>query len=349
MENEGTKLELENCNYIKAILMLFVVLQHSMAIYSGVWGPLEPMHNSLVFNKLSSIISSFHIYGFVLVSGYIFYFKKFELKGYENYTSFVVNKAKRLLIPYVFVSLVWVIPLNLYFFPEESVFEKFVLGISPRQLWFCLMLFWVFVIFWPLSKIMSEKPFIGLGIVLFTYGIGILLPSYFCFDRGLQYLLYFYIGFIIRKSPKIRDLLYSVPVPAYIFFLLLTYFLNMFLSENSGTLFRLVTICSSVIMHIVGAVGIFIVLQRVSNHLHDFLRNNKLISFFAKHSFTIYLFHQQIIYFCLMFTNGMIMPAGVVFVNFVVSIIISALISIMLSKNRGTSILVGNKYLIKNK
>ena len=84
MKNEGAQLELDNCNYIKAILMLFVVLQHSMAIYSGVWGPFEPVHNSLVFNKLSSIISTFHIYGFVLVSGYIFYFKRFEKKGMKT-------------------------------------------------------------------------------------------------------------------------------------------------------------------------------------------------------------------------------------------------------------------------
>lgn len=35
MHQINAKTELENCNAVKAILMIFVVLYHSMAIYAG--------------------------------------------------------------------------------------------------------------------------------------------------------------------------------------------------------------------------------------------------------------------------------------------------------------------------
>ena len=40
---------------------------------------------------------------------------------------FVVGKAKRLLVPFAFVSLIWVIPISSCFFAYsfEDVFEKF--------------------------------------------------------------------------------------------------------------------------------------------------------------------------------------------------------------------------------
>lgn len=70
--------ELSNCNYIKALLMIIVVLCHCMSIYTGDWGPYDPAVDAPVFSFLTSWTGTFHVYGFTLISGYIFYYIKYE-------------------------------------------------------------------------------------------------------------------------------------------------------------------------------------------------------------------------------------------------------------------------------
>jgi fucose 4-O-acetylase-like acetyltransferase len=94
---------------------------------------------------LSSWLNTFHIYGFTLVSGYLFYALKYEKGKYEKYLPFIANKCKRLLLPYVFVSLVWAIPFGVFFFRYGAmdILKQYALGTAPSQLWFLLMLFGV--------------------------------------------------------------------------------------------------------------------------------------------------------------------------------------------------------------
>ena len=134
-----------------------------------------------------------------LISGYIFYYIKYEKCDYQKYLHFLKNKAKRLLVPYVFIAAIWVAPIHAYYFRTEELIERYVLVTVPSQLWFLLMLFWVFAIFYLISNIVNKKPWLGVIIVCIAYCIGQFAPSFYCFNRGLQYLLFFYIGFILRK------------------------------------------------------------------------------------------------------------------------------------------------------
>lgn len=63
----------------------------------------------------------------------------------------------------------------------------------------------------------------------------------------------------------------------------------------------------------------------------------------SKNSMTIYLFHQQIIYFTILWLNGKVNPYVNSFINFVVSLFLSSLISTMLMKFKVTRILIGEK------
>ena len=129
---------LKNCNAIKAVLMLCVVLYHSVLILAGGgWGPIEPANTFAFFKYLSKWLGTFHIYGFTMVSGYIYYFMRIEKGCYDHYGSFLKKKAYRLLVPYLFIALVWVMPVHIYFYGTEGLLHKFLLGINPSQLWFC--------------------------------------------------------------------------------------------------------------------------------------------------------------------------------------------------------------------
>ncbi len=86
--------ELINCNFVKTVLMLLVVLYHSCVFWTGSWfNILAPSGNSAVLELFSKWLNSFHIYGFALVSGYIFYYIKYEKEKYNGLLPFLVNKA----------------------------------------------------------------------------------------------------------------------------------------------------------------------------------------------------------------------------------------------------------------
>ena len=148
--------ELSKCNTAKVILMLLIVLGHSCAPFaSKTWLPMAamPFNDSLLI--VSDFLNSFHIYAFVLISGYIFRYQKAECGRYAKFGPFVRKKFLRLVVPYVFVASLWAIPIRLFLFRSsmDEVICKFLLADSPEQLWFLLMLFWVFAIYYFLSPI----------------------------------------------------------------------------------------------------------------------------------------------------------------------------------------------------
>lgn len=146
-----TKEYLKNNTFVKTILMLLVIFGHSCAFWSGHWFTQDPAIPSIFLNILYSFVNAFHIYTFTLVSGYTFAFKRLQ-GDYDRFLPFLKTKALRLLVPYAFTAIVWVAPISVYFLHWDvpMLFQKFVLGINPSQLWFLLMLFGVFAIAWPL-------------------------------------------------------------------------------------------------------------------------------------------------------------------------------------------------------
>ena len=154
----------EDITFIKTVLMLVVVAYHSCIFWNGTWFGRAPAISSDGLNILSRWLNSFQMQVFFLVSGYIFCFKRCECNAYQQFKPFMVNKIKRLIVPYIFVSAFWVIPAEVMTHGGgvEKIVKKFVFGTGPSQLWFLLALFWVFLIFWSLNSIFV-KP-IGGGI-----------------------------------------------------------------------------------------------------------------------------------------------------------------------------------------
>lgn len=334
--------ELKNCTPIKAILMLIIVIYHSMRVYAeGTWGPYIPMQEAPILGYTSDWLNSFHVYAFTVISGYIFCFIKYEKSGYQNYKAFIGNKIKRLLVPYVFVAAIWVAPIHAYFFGTEGLVEKYLLGMSPSQLWFLLMLFWAFLIFWPLYDIVYRKPLFGGAIIGALYCIGLFMPSIYCFNSGLTYLLFFYIGFIIRKFDFINRALYRTPSFIYLMIDIGLFAICVTMrSETNDIIFKIITLACTIMLNVIGAVGAFVILQRFVTR---FLQGSRTIDFLGEHSMTVFLFHQQLIYFSIGLLNGVVPPIILVVINFGFSLSISIVISVLLHKTKITRMLIGYK------
>lgn len=67
---------LQNCRFVKTVLMILVIFGHSAAFWSGTWFTENPAIPSEGLNYLYGWINSFHIFAFTLVSGYIYTSKR---------------------------------------------------------------------------------------------------------------------------------------------------------------------------------------------------------------------------------------------------------------------------------
>lgn len=336
--------DLANCNFVKVTLMLLVILGHACNFWAGRWFTGNPVFECKGLGIISSWLNSFHIYAFALVSGYIFAFKNLE-GGYSHYGLFLKNKVKRLLVPYVFVMLIWVAPISAYYFKSSAteLFRQYVLCINPSQLWFLWMLFGVFVIVWPFKKDMLEKPITGWMISILFYGIGLVggrfIPNVFCVWTACQYVIFFYIGMRIRTKSEKKERLVTEAIPWYGWIIahIILFVASRLIGIYDGFLWRITSIGMGFLLHVIGAIMAWTVLQTLASRVH--WQDRKVFKTLASSSMPMYLFHQQIIYFTISALNGVVNPWINAGVNFIVAIAGSLIISVILMRWKFTSVM----------
>ena len=98
---------------IRLILIVLLVLYHSFAIYNGAWSIPEGIHEVKSYWWLASFAYSFMLEAFVFISGYVWgYQVRTKYDGIVDFNTTVVKKAKRLLIPSVIFSFIYLICFN---------------------------------------------------------------------------------------------------------------------------------------------------------------------------------------------------------------------------------------------
>lgn len=349
MMNEK-KTELNNCTNIKGILMLSIIFYHSMVIFaSSSWFRI-PGKSSVIFKILAQFLNSFHIYAFVFISGYIYYYIKYEKGGYNNKLSFMWNKFKRLIIPYIFVSAIWAIPIYVYFFrpKRDEIVAKFLFGNSPEQLWFLLMLFWVFLIYNFIFEWIQKNYILGTIMILILCFVGMIWDftiDYFQFFKALQFILFFHMGCSWRNSKyeKKREPFKQISTIKIVILQLALFFVTLYISEMNISMFtKILNLLLTVLLHAFNAWASFIVLQRFI--CNNKLENNKILSFVSQNGMCMFLFHQQIIYCILANIMDYIQePVVLVVITFVLAGSITLAISCILSKYKITRFLIGEK------
>lgn len=339
MDNLTAGSKLHNLTIIKTILMLCVIAGHSVNFWKGNWFmTVVPAFDSMILCYISDFLNAFHVFAFALASGYLFYYLKIEQGKYEELLPFVKGKVLRLIVPYIFVCIVWVVPIVEYFFRYSlsEIIRRYALGTSPNQLWFLLMLFWVYVIAWPLASVFDKKLLSGAAIVGGLYAVGMvgsrLVPNYFYFWTGCEYVLFFWIGFIMRKMPEFfgRIKWYAWLGGFIIFFVAGEW-------SDSGVVHSMLEIA----VHIFGSVAAFETLNTLAGRVN--LDEKGWFLGLNRKSMPMYLFHQQIIYFTIWWLNGKVNPYLNAGLNFVIATAGSIMISTILMRWKITRFLIGEK------
>ena len=179
---------------MKGIGIILVYLGHNFNLHGLEWNNL--------FLYLHRTTYSFHMPLFFLISGLIS-----NTNSEIILKNFYKGKIKRLLVPYLFINLVDFFPRTLFPKLVNSEFggAKEILFYGTKISWFVYTLFIIFMIFPVLDKyILKKDKYYLFGVILITVNYLKIFENIeiFSLNKVAIYLLYFYIGYIIKPFYK---------------------------------------------------------------------------------------------------------------------------------------------------
>ena len=166
------------------------------------------------------------------------------------------------------------------------------------------------------------------GVVCFGLNI---IAYIFCIWTAFKYVIFFYVGMRIRVRSEKKDNLPIEKIPWFGWVVVdLLLFVGSLRITGQGEMVKLVALGLSLMLHIVGAIMAWIVLQMLSNHIQ--WKDSRAFNKLSTYSMPMYLFHQQIIYFSLTILDGVVNPWINAGVNFIVATVGAYIISSIIMK-----------------
>lgn len=325
----------ESISLMRVMAMTMIVLFHSFLFYTGTWwvfgGIVVP-----VWVKVAKFLDSIDLSMFVFISGFLYGYLYLYKGKYRDIRTFLSNKVRRLLIPYLFWGFfVVVLP--------PSPFDWKILFVGSAHLWFLLMLFWLFCfsILWVkfLNKIDDRTCYLLFFLLYFVWLIHYKFSShhsFLCFESALSYSLIFFVGMVCAKK-KIwqRPLKPSIVISLVSIMVIFVYifFVSTFEDVIDNLILRLLSYSF--------IVNLFVVLTKL--HLSSVL--SVFVNSIDKMSMGIYIFNQFVVNALLLVPdinywlvhNYIIGPL----VIFVISFFIPLCVSYLFNKNRNLSWTIG--------
>jgi fucose 4-O-acetylase-like acetyltransferase len=315
---------------LRAIAILSIVFGHSLAIHTSAWSFIYKIQPFIPFKIIGFLFSSYFLWLFVIMSGFL-YASQTE-KKIVNFKYFVINKFKRLLIPYFVWGVIYFLIFNNI--SNYSILELMLqLSKGIGHLWFLLMLFWVFVLAFFITKLKLplSSDIIAISL-LFLMGILMLSNNWniLQLSNSFKYLFGFYFGIILFKNQSKIELIH----PRMITKLILLFFGIFFIKFGGEYIIRyLLKIDNRFIFEIykeiiglpLGILGSFIIYVVVKNNINLLNRQTiKLLDIIEKNSFGIYILHQFIMFLFLMYfqvhISSIVLPLILVVLGLVGSI-----------------------------
>lgn len=161
MKNQRREYAIDN---LRALAILIVVFGHSIILYSSQWALYATDVKVPALDMIKRIINIIQMPLFFSISGFLFFFTEKRKKFLE----IVLDKARRLLVPFVVFALGWLLPIRLTLeysgYRDESIYTiiiyKILLGYDNGHLWFLPTLFLCFIVSYIFLKNL-RKFFLG--------------------------------------------------------------------------------------------------------------------------------------------------------------------------------------------
>jgi fucose 4-O-acetylase-like acetyltransferase len=256
----------------RAISIIMIVVYHYNPENSPGW-----------YSTLNNIGLSFRIPLLMFVSGYIYMLVKKPIK----YKDFILNKFKRLIVPYLFVSIMVIFiklltEKNMYLenpISISSFYEMFYLPCAGYFVWFIYALFLIFLIMPFINTFRRLSAFLILSLVLQLAPVD--FPEVFCLAHLKKYLFYFVFGCFICTKSNLKLIIDRIPAIVFLAFFAIVY----------GLTFAVHASFTPLINFSLAVSGIFFILG-ISMQIDK--EGNPIKPLFVKlssYTYTIYLFH----------------------------------------------------------
>lgn len=181
---------------LRPIIILSLVLYHTLCIYNGSWSTPPQISSNDTYFWISKLIFGCTLEAFVFVSGYVYGFQS-ENK-LQTVPSFILKKAKRLLIPCYFWGILYYI-IILYDNSDNGLFVIKTIIEGAGHLWFLPMLFWCFLFMRFCQRFIDRNNYI----YFIIFSLVSLSPNFLIFHAPLglsripHFFFYFYFGYFI--------------------------------------------------------------------------------------------------------------------------------------------------------
>lgn len=254
----------------KAICIVLVVIGHYHPDPHPVW-----------WGMIHDVIYSFHMPLFMFASGFVYIATK---KQDESYRHFLWKKVKRLMIPYLVVSILIIclkIVTESHLYVENpKTFASFLKILYYPEagyfLWFIWALWWMFVLV-PLFKTKRLRLVLLLISVLLAY-VPFDVTDVFCVRQFKQMFVYFMVGVVCYDWRMTVQPFAKVPALVYTFLFIVS---SLHLFGIGGGNFTFIS-------YLVPYIGIAMIVS-VSKRLERY--HNSCWMLLSSSSYIIYLFH----------------------------------------------------------
>ncbi|MDR1296445.1 MAG: acyltransferase [Deltaproteobacteria bacterium] len=328
MQTDDTSLDVTLLKTFSLIGVIFLHATLPFTIPEGFWTIYAPWQSSLAeaFKFWGGLLI---IPSFMLASGYLAALS--EDRRPRKASKYIVNRIKRLLVPWFLLSVFWMVPLYTLFdipaynrpkgFTLGETYQASLLGLFADHLWFLLVLFWV-ASFWAVLQPLRRRFGLFFGIVC-VFATSLLLHYYgqwlkmYCIWEIDGPLLWFTAGYVFFRY-RICAEKAAAWHPLVLFIVNAVCFVA--LSRYSSRTPLIYWITSGL-----GALAAFHACLYFVR-IHEWLRKFWMYRYFEENSFRFYLFHMPGGYltFNILTSMGMTTPLLLILLSFSFNICLTA-------------------------
>ena len=308
----------EYISILRISSMLLIIMFHSLCFYSDTWWLFHT--DTIPLWKITALPTvKVGLSVFFLISGFLFGFLYIEKGRYQIISAFILNKARRIMLPY----LIWSAFMVAFF--SFTPWTDILIGTS--HLWFLLTLFELFIVIIALSKlcICNTNTYIDFIITVLSFIVlyawqGLNHHYILSIENTLYYLPTFIIGFYCAKYQLHHSSKKKTSAIAFIISITILFVLSYLSTIESNTPIEIdlairITSCIAAVSALV-----------MTNKIEIPNKYTSIINNLDHNSMGIYIFNQIVVFvvllipFCQQFLaiHYLIGPFIIFFVSFLI-------------------------------
>lgn len=308
---------------LRAFAIILVVIGHITILFKPTS---HPQDDTRIAQAITFGIYIFHMPLFMAISGAIYQLSKSKVI-YSKFLPFLINKFKRIIIPYFCVGIFALLPVLVFITPHQTwsdpeTWLKILWAKDCRHLWYLLALFWIFILQFTADRLHINLWFLLVFSSILTLARSWVLPQHqiLCLNMALRYWPIFILGMIMVRYLNDLSMCKALNISVIgggVCVLVIAKSSNFYI-DTSSALILPYFICLALIV--------------VARQLSLSSKWEAIVREIAGYSFGIYLFHVMVIFLMRHWLDSLLNMWVLMGLMFIVSISASVGITALLRK-----------------